>query len=180
MLRRRRAQEPARPADERALGNELGWRAHEAIQGWTASVDAKASIALVVQTALAGAALHALIADDGELHDAVGLHLACAIVAVALLVASVACSLWVIFPRLHRQRNDLAPGLIYFGDLRRRPPDEIAEALATMTAKEERMQLAQQMWITSGVAWRKHAWLQRALGTFALGAILLVASYVAF
>jgi Family of unknown function (DUF5706) len=170
MLGRRRAQEPARRADERALGNEFGWRAHEAIQGWTASVDAKASIALVVQTALAGAALHALIADDGELHDAVGLHLACAIFAVALLVASVACSLWVIFPRLHRQRNGL----------RRRAPDEIAEALATMTAEEERTQLAQQMWITSGVAWRKHAWLQRALGTFALGAILLVASYVLF
>ncbi len=180
MLRRRRAQEGPLTTDERALGSEFGWRAHEAIQAWTASVDAKASIALVVQTALAGAALHALIADGGELHDAVGLHLACTIVAVALLVASVACGLWVIFPRLHRQRNGLAPGLVYFGDLRRQTPDEIAKTLAKMTTEEERAQLARQMWIMSNVAWRKHAWLQRALATFALGAILLVASYVAF
>ena len=178
--RRRAAVPGAAPPVASRLGNEFGWRAHEAIQGWTASVDAKASIALVVQTALAGAGAHALIAGDGELHHATGLRLVLAIAAVAFLVASVVCGLWVIFPRLHRRRRDPPAGLIYFGDLRDRDPDEIAATLGTLTPEQERAQLACQMRVTSRVAWRKHSWLQRSLGAFMIGAILLVLTYVTF
>ncbi len=177
MLRRKR---PANPPVEH-LGNEFAWKVHEAIQGWTASVDAKTSIVLVVQTAVAGASTHALISKEGDLHGARGLHLGIAVVAVTLLVLSVACALWVVFPRLQRRRTGLAAsGLIFFGDLRDRDTDDIAPALAGLTDEEERRQLASQLKITSQVAWRKHAWLQRSLATFALGAVLLVISYVAF
>jgi hypothetical protein len=155
---------------------------HEAIQGWTASVDVKASIVLVVETAVAGAATRALITDKGDLHDATGVHLATAITAVTLLVLGVASALWVVFPRLERRRTaQLAPkGLVYFGHLRRRDPTDIADALATLTPDEERRQLAVQLHVTGNVAWRKHAWLQRSLGLFALGAGTLVTSFVAF
>jgi hypothetical protein len=113
---------------------------------------------------------------------ATGLHLATAITAVTLLVFAVACSLWVVFPRLERRRTaELASeGLVYFGHLRRRDPGDIAAALAALTPAEERRQLAAQLRITGNVAWRKHAWLQRSLALFGVGAILLVVSFVAF
>jgi hypothetical protein len=66
--RRARRGEPARyvspppaAAGTDRTGIDFGWRAHEAVQGWTASVDIKASIVLVVETAVAGAATQALI-----------------------------------------------------------------------------------------------------------------------
>ena len=91
-------------------GIEFGWRAHEAVQGWTASVDAKASIVLVVETAVAGAAARSLITGNGELHKAIGLHLACAIVAVIMLIVAVACALWVVFPTLGALPDPAARG----------------------------------------------------------------------
>jgi hypothetical protein len=163
-------------------GIDFGWQAHGAIQGWTASVDTKASIVVVVETAVAGAATGALITNGGELHRASGLHLACAIAAVALLVAAVASALWVVFPRLKRSRTQrlAADGLVYFGHLQHRDPDNIAQALAVLTPAEERRQLALQLRVTGQVAWDKHAWLQRSLVCFGAGAGLLVVAYVAF
>jgi hypothetical protein len=181
MLRRKRRDIPP-PEPAAPLGNQFAWRAHEAIQGWTASVDVKASIVVAIETAVASAATRALITVKGDLHTATGLHLATAITAVTLLVFAVACSLWVVFPRLERRRTaELASeGLVYFGHLRRRDPGDIAAALAALTPAEERRQLAAQLRITGNVAWRKHAWLQRSLALFGVGAILLVVSFVAF
>jgi hypothetical protein len=172
---------PAPTASDRT-GIEFGWRAHDAVQGWTASVDSKASIVVVVETAVAGAATKALITGKGELHKAVGLHLACAIVAVVLLVLAVGFALWVVFPRLERSRTRrlAAKGLIYFGHLRERGVDDIAQALSELTPEQERRQLASQLCITGDVAWRKHSWLQRSLVCFAFGAVLLVVAYTAF
>lgn len=175
---------PARHEDSDAERNgvEFGWRAHEAVQGWTASVDAKASIVLVVETAVAGAATRSLIANNGELHRAIGLHLACAILAVILLIAGVVSGLWVVFPRLERSRTQrlAARGLVYFGHLRERSVDDIAQALAEMTPDDARIQLASQLRVTGNVAWRKHAWLQGSLACFAVGSLVLVVAYTAF
>jgi hypothetical protein len=49
-----------------------------------------------------------------------------------------------------------------------------------LPAHRQRVQLARQLIITSDVAWRKHVWLQRSLGLFAIGTGLLVISFVAF
>ena len=153
--RKQRIDTAAAPAPE--PGNQFGWHAHQAVQSWTASVDAKSSIVLVIEAALAGAASKALITDTGELHSAAGLHLATAICAMAALVLAVGCALWVVFPRLERSRTaTLAPtGLIYFGHLRARSPADIAAALAQMTPADERLQLAQQLHMTGKVAWRE-------------------------
>jgi hypothetical protein len=152
------------------------------VQSWTASVDIKSSIVVVIETAVAGAATKALITTKGELHAADGLHLATAIVATVALVAAVALALWVVFPRLKRRRTArLTPtGLIYFGHLRNRSAEDINKALAMMTPAEERWQLAQQLHITGTVAWQKHACLQASLVFFALGSALLVLAFVAF
>ena len=186
--RRRPSASPPGPAPSAThaepdeTGIEFGWRAHAAVQGWTATVDTKASIVVVVETAVAGAATTALITRKGELHTAVGLHLACAIVAVVLLIVAVICALWVVFPKLERSRTRrlAARGLIYFGHLRERGIDDIAQALEEMTPEHERRQLASQLRVTGDIAWRKHSWLQRSLVCFGLGALLLVVAYTAF
>jgi uncharacterized membrane protein YdcZ (DUF606 family) len=180
----RRRSPRSRPAadDARPLGNEFGWEAHIAVQEWTASVDVKSSIVVVVEAAVAGAASKALISENGEMHHATGLQLATAIAAMSVLVLAVVLAIWVVFPRLKRRHtSQTAPdGLIYFGHLRARRPEDIERALATMTAEEERRQLARQLHVTSDVAWRKHAHLQASLFSFAVGCALLVLAFVAF
>ncbi len=155
---------------------------HEAIQGWTATVDIKASIVIAVETAVTGAAARELITSHGELHGATGLHVAAAITALAALAAAVGCSLWVVFPRLARPSTGRAAsgGLIYFGHLRQRDDADIAEALGRLTPGEERLQVARQLRATSNVAWRKHAWLQASIVLFAVGVALFVMSLVAW
>jgi hypothetical protein len=181
MLRRKTRDTHNDDADH-ARGIAFAWQVHQAAQAWTASVDIKASIVVVVETAVASAATRALITNHGELHTATGLHLATSIAAVTALVAAVACALWVVFPRLERRRAArlAQTGLVYFGHLRARSPKDIATALAEITPEEELHQLASQLQITGELAWRKHAWLQASLALFALGALLLVISYVSF
>lgn len=110
------------------------------------------------------------------------LHLATAIAAFSTLAAAIGCGLWVVFPRLEHTKIAQAAGggLIYFGHLRARNTEDIEQALRTLTPEQVCHQLARQLHVTGGVAWRKHVWLQRSLVLFALGAVLLVISYVAF
>jgi hypothetical protein len=180
MLRRRRIS-PAAPA-QKGSGSEFGWRVHEAQQAWTASVDIKASIVLVVEVALAGAAGKSLLVSGGVLHDARGLHLAVAILAAVLLALAVGCALWVVFPRLERRagQQKAEPGLIYFGHLRQRSVDDIEKALAGLDAAGERHEIARQLRVTAQVAWKKHAWLQKSLAFLAAGVCVLVVALVAF
>jgi hypothetical protein len=180
---RRKRPRTSRPSEaERPVGNQFGWEAHIAVQEWTASVDVKSSIVVVVEAAVAGAACKALISKTGELHDATGLHLATAIAATSCLILAVALAIWVVFPRLkHRRTSRLASdGLIFFGHLRERTPEDIEHTLSTMTVVDERRQLAQQLHVTSEVAWRKHTYLQASLCAFAMGAVLFVLAFVAF
>lgn len=180
-LRARHAPPPAPPSPG-ADGAAFGWRVHEALQGWTATVDLKASVVLAVETAVTGAAAHELITSHGELHGATGLHLATAITALAALTAAVGCGLWVVFPRLERRKTARAAssGLIYFGHLRNRDAEDIARALGNLTPEEERLQVARQLHVAGNVAWRKHAWLQASIALFAIGVALLVTSFVAW
>lgn len=178
----RRSSERSAGVDHNTTGIGFGWKVHEAVQSWVANVDFKASVVLLVEIAVTGGAGKSLLTRKGELHSAVGLHLATAITAGSLLGLAVGCALWVVFPRLERPRTDRLSGvgLIYFGHLRNRSVEEIAAELSAMTPEAERLQLASQMRITSRIAWRKHSWLQRSLILFALGAVLLVVALVAF
>jgi Family of unknown function (DUF5706) len=169
---------PAAPEDR---GGEFGWHVHEALQAWTASVDAKASIVLVVEVALAGAAVHLLIGGEDELGRMGGLHLALSILALAALCLALASALGVVFPRLARRRSQAAsPGLIYFGHLRGRTPAGVAQGLAGLDAASERHELASQLQITAQIAWRKHGWLQASLALLVLGSVALAASLLLF
>jgi len=161
---------------------DFAWQTHSAIQHWTASVDTKASIVLVVQTAVAGSALHELIAPDGQLHNATDLHLGVAIFACALLVAAVALALWVVFPRMKRQRTIAlsSTGLVYFGHLANRQAEDIQAALEALDRRSALEQLSKQLTVTGKVAWDKHASLQWSIATFAVGVGALLLSLVEF
>jgi hypothetical protein len=181
MLRRRHIQPPLAPP-KNPRGGDFAWRVHEAQQAWTASVDIKASIVLVVEVAVAGAAGKSLLVSGGVLHDAHGLHLAVAITAVVLLSFAVGSALWVVFPRLERRGGgrNVEPGLIYFGHLRHRSVDDIEAALANLDEDGERHEIARQLRVTAQVAWKKHAWLQKSLAFLAVGVGVLVVALVAF
>jgi hypothetical protein len=75
---------------------------------------------------------------------------------------------------------DLLPDWFVGGAGKRRLLTALLAALKKMTREEERHQLARQLHITGNVARRKHAWLQAALGFFAVASALLVLAFVAF
>jgi hypothetical protein len=168
---------PVPPASDAERGGEFGWHVHEALQAWTASVDSKASIVLVVEGAVGGAAFHLLVGDDDGLGRMGGAHLAFALLALALLGLALASALAVVFPRLARRQataTTTASGLIYFGHLRDRPQSAIEQGLAQLDADAERRELASQLQITAQIAWRKHAWLQLSLLLVVLGSLVLL------
>jgi hypothetical protein len=170
------------PTTPEGPGNDFAWRVHEAQQAWTASVDIKASIVLIVEVALAAAAGRSLLVPGGVLHAARGLHLAVAIAAVVLLALAVGSALWVVFPRLQRRdaRRRAEPGLIYFGHLEQRSVEDIEAALGNLDEAKERHEIARQLRVTAAVAWKKHAWLQKSLVFLAAGVCVLVVALVAF
>lgn len=157
-------------------GNQFAWRTHEALQGWTASVDGKASIVLVVEVAVAGAAVQSLY---GDLDAAGGVHLAAIIATLVALGLSVGCALGVVFPRLAR-RQAQGSGLLFFGHLRGRTVAEIDKGLAAMAIADEREQLAAQLHIMARVAWRKHTWLQTSIVMLVVGGIGLMLTLALF
>lgn len=181
-MRRRRNPAPLLPPPQDRRGNEFAWRVHDAQQAWTASVDIKASIVLVVEVAVAGAAGKSLLVSGGVLHSAHGLHLATAILAVVLLALAVGCALWVVFPRLERRgtRPQSRVGLIYFGHLRQRSVEDIETTLSNLDERGERNEIAHQLRVTAQIAWNKHAWLQRSLASLSVGVGVLVLALVAF
>lgn len=84
-------------------------------------------------------------------------------------------ALHAVFPSLKRRRarRFAGSGLVYFGHLRHRSAEQIRTALAKLDQHEIRNQLAHQLHVTSDIAWRKHARLQRAQ-------LLLIAAVAAF
>jgi hypothetical protein len=182
----RKGQSPLPSRQNDGLSNEqkvhFAWHAHEAVQGSIESVDIKASIVLVAEIAVVGAAANALLTDGGELHNATGIHLALATASLVALAGAVAVALWVVFPRLgsRKHRAGSNEDIIYFGHLRLRSPEHIAGSLEALTPDNQLRQLSRQLHVIGQVAWRKHVWLRWSIGLLALGSVLMVITLVAF
>ncbi len=173
---------PDAPTPEASTAIDFGWRAHQAIQDWTRSVDAKASIVLTFETAVAAVAARELVNDRGRLADATGFKLFLAIAIGTLLGVAVLAALNVVLPRLARRRTRrrAQEGLIFFGHLRLRSENDIAIALKDLDDVGVVEQLASQLSVTSKVAWRKHASLQVSITCFGLGALALIGALLAY
>jgi hypothetical protein len=153
---------------------DFAWKAHAAVQDWTRNVDQKASITLAIIVAVGGFAANQVFGSAGNLHALHGDQLwATRIMGMAFFAAGLS-ALHAVFPSLKRRDVHESPvgGLIYFGHLRHLGTDGIETALRSLTASEARRQLANQLHVTSDIAWKKHARLQRAhvLLVVALGA----------
>jgi len=156
---------------------DIAWRAHGAQENWTGKVDTKASIFLALDIAVVGAVVTARTQRDGALHSLSGWESGLLWVAIALCLIGATLAAIVVFPILGRPDNSGPPsGTIYFGDLRRWNPDDLAQRLAVLTAEEQFQQVSRQLVTMAAVSWFKHRVMQGAMGAALTGyALILIA-----
>lgn len=151
---------------------DTAWRIHGAITDWTGKVDAKASFALAIESAILAGVI-TLSADDHLLADLSGWkELWTYRLGVALLVAAVLAVMSVVLPRLRgrRTKSEWRSNFIYFGHLRHWPPDQLTDALQDEPLLPA---LSHQLVKMSEIAWRKHRALQVSLWLSVVGTALV-------
>lgn len=162
--------------DDTTGGTDFGWRVHGAVESWTAKVDGKASIALAIEAATLTLAIG--FTDSGRLLDGLLVRQPVfGLAGFALLCASVALAILVIFPRLRarKARRNWSNNAIYFGHLRFWNPSDLASFLKAGELSE--IQLATQLVTMSKIAWWKHVALQWSLIALVLGCFSLALCY---
>lgn len=152
---------------------ETAWKIHAALVDWTGKVDAKASFALTIESAvLAGAvALWNSGTRFGKLSGPAPLVIFWA--GVGLLAASVVLSVLVVMPRT-RNKNipvEWPSNFIYFGHLQHWSPEPLEQALRTL---DPLPMLSRQLVVMSRIACVKHRRVQESLA-LAVGGAFLVA-----
>lgn len=152
---------------------DFAWKAHEANVAWVRNVDQKASIVLVLSTALAGVAANQSLTPDAPLAHATGLKLAATIATGVFFTLAALLALSAVRPHLRprRARRLAHDGLIYFGQLRRRSAVDIETALDRLTCSQARRDLGRQLEAHGRIAWRKHRLLQLSLNSVVLGGV---------
>lgn len=159
---------------------DIAWRTHAAQESWAGKVDTKASILLTLNGVILGAVLSARVQQDSFIAVLAGSRAVVLAVAVALCAVAGLLAAGVIYPVLgrghHNGRNRPDPnGTVYFGDLRRRRPCELAGQLATMSTEEQFGQVARQLVAMARAAWLKHRLLQAALVITMCGFLMIMA-----
>lgn len=158
---------------------ETAWRIHAVLMDWTGKVDVKAAFALSLQSAVLTALAALAVAGSPRALRRPGDApvVACYLVGIGLLVASVALSVYVVRPQLDRARArvDWNHGFIYFGHLRHWDPADLAVTLASTGALAV---VSQQLVDISRICWRKHRMVQWSLALATLGTLLAVTAGV--
>lgn len=153
--------------DESASSLELdfAWRTHDAIQDVIYYVDQKASYVLIVATAVGGLAASEVFSAGGALHGASGLRLWTIRAMGLLFTLAVVLALSVVLPQLRRGKTarEAQHGLVYFGHLRHRAPEDIARAFSRLDTGAASDLLAAELHAISKIAWSKHVRLQGAV-----------------
>ncbi|WIM96385.1 DUF5706 domain-containing protein [Actinoplanes oblitus] len=152
---------------------EVAWRAHAAQESWAGKVDTKASILLALNGLILGAMLSARIQKDSFVQVLSGPRLTMLAVAVVLCAVAALLAAAVVFPVLGGRRGG-AGGTIFFGDLRRRDPAELAAQLLGLTVPGQVEQVARQLVAMSRANWLKHLLMQAALTATMIGFLLVM------
>ncbi|MEU9608888.1 Pycsar system effector family protein [Streptomyces sp. NPDC048057] len=141
------------------------WNVHASIVEVTARGDAKASIALSAELALAAVAVARLGSPP---HDETVLSQALLYAGAVLLMLASLFALSAVVPRLP---EPVQPGgLLYFGALRLWDARELPAALRGADALES---LSEQLVAMSRIAWRKHRLVAHSLRISVLGLVCL-------
>lgn len=153
---------------------EYAWRIHAAQGDWTARVDAKASFALTIESALLAGVI-SLSQGDGALanldHDG---PLWLFRIGTGLIILGVLLSMYVVAPHLraiHLKEEAKGGAHIYFGHARYHSPADQADLMRNAVDTVDGV--AAQVVRMAGIAWRKHVALLASLIVAPLGALLV-------
>ncbi|MCX5215634.1 DUF5706 domain-containing protein [Kitasatospora sp. NBC_00240] len=135
---------------------ETAWKIHAALADWTGKVDAKASFALTVESAVL-VAIGAIFNAGDRLRHLTGFWTngffwtGVAFIAVAALYA-----IAVVSPNIRRRAmpTEGSENFVFFGHLKQWKADDLVEALKT---KDPLPVLSRQLIVMSEIAWTKHA-----------------------
>ncbi len=168
--------EPAENARRSTI--EDAWKIHAALVEWTGKVDAKASFALTLESAVL-AAVVAFSSPGRPLGALSGSGTVCAYRAgvVALVLAAV-CAVVAVIPRVRfwATLSEWEANVIFFGHVR-----HWRDSAALAAALEQRDMLdvlARQHIAMSKIAWSKHVWVQGSLVLAVVGSALVGAAGV--
>ncbi|MFD3308184.1 Pycsar system effector family protein [Streptomyces sp. NPDC058694] len=155
---------------------DTAWRVHAALADLTGKTDTKAAFALSIESVALGAAF--ALSKNTSFGDVSGslpsslLWLGAVLLALAALL-----SMWAVLPRMKPSGNDRGgrSNIVYFGDLRRREPRQLTEALRTTDPLPD---LGRQLVVMSQIVWRKQHLVQFSFATAAVGTGLLTAAFL--
>lgn len=146
------------PGPDEADSVAFSWAMYHAIREWIAMIDTKASIVLSLETALLGLVIALARPPAGQVR--VFYYTGAGLLLVAIMLAGGA-----VFPQLSRRflRRWRGGFSIYFGQLRRWQPDELASALIAASARQRVRTIADDVVAISVIAWRKHTLIQGSM-----------------
>jgi hypothetical protein len=155
---------------------DTAWRIHGALTDWTGKVDAKASFALTLETAV----LAGIITLTGSGHHLHALHgfatLTFFWIGIVLLVGSGLASASVVLPQVRRSKVDpeADQNFIFFGHLKSWTPGDLETALQS---RDVLPVLSRQLVVMSKIAWKKHAMVQISMTAALVASVLLLVAY---
>ncbi|GAB7188958.1 hypothetical protein ATKI12_8789 [Kitasatospora sp. Ki12] len=157
---------------------ETAWKIHAAVADWTGKVDAKASFALTLETAVL-VAIGALLNAGDRLRHLSGFWAnlffwpGAACIGIAALYA-----IAVVSPNIRKRAmpTEAAENFVFFGHLKQWNTDDLAEALRT---KDPLPVLTRQLVVMSQIAWTKHVRVRLSFNWAVAGSALLALAFVA-
>lgn len=159
-------------------GTAFAWRVHAAQAAWTGNADVKASILL----ALEGGSLYAALSATGHGGLLGGAHgpayPAAAGTGIAVLLLAIVAAAIAVFPRLGSGSHVPGPQAVYFGDLRRWDPADLAHHIDELTENDELGMLSLQLTQMSRQNWTKHRWVQLSLALALTGIVIIAVSAI--
>jgi len=160
------------PSNDKAI--EQAWKIHAAQAEWTGKVDAKASFAFAVESAIIATTV--ALSANGRLFSNLDGWLDGALywIGVLSLLAGAFFALVVVRPRLKADvvKKMAKENFIYFGHVQYWESDDLAHALKE---RDILPVITRQIVVMADIAWQKHRWVQLSMSLGGVGGALLVA-----
>jgi hypothetical protein len=152
---------------------DTAWRTHEAIRDWTGKAEAKASFALLIESAMVTGTI--TLSMNHRLFSALsGASLTFYVLGIAFLAIAISTAIFAVVPQIRRRpaKKTYRDNWVFFGHLRFwENPEDLVSA---WKYRDVLPVLARQAIFMSRVAWRKHRLLQASLIAATLSAVALV------
>ncbi|MFF7360217.1 Pycsar system effector family protein [Streptomyces sp. NPDC008125] len=153
------------------------WRLHASLADWIGRIDAKASFALTIESAVL-AGVGALAGTHHGVGDLSGWWARAALwIGVAALALAALAAVSAVVPRAGTRRME-PPGpddYLFYGHIRRWTPHDLAEHLSRADPLSA---LTNQLVIMSDIAWVKHRRVQHSLALAVSGVVFLALAVI--